>query len=684
MALLGTRGGFRDLAKALRAGDDERAAQHAAEFGLPLRLLAHQGLGPLGSVPADIAADFLAIVAAFAAQNSGRGRTEDAGAAARRYRLEDPAILDLVADEVEAAAVRGVPAAAHPWAASLAAVDAATARDPALRGASLLLQARAAEGAGCADQARALVERCLQAAPGLLPALRDAAEYELCAGNWTRAWELADSISADLAAERMLHSLEGLRRPANGAGRASRNRPCPCGSGRKYKACCQEKDRSSLPHPLAARAVGLYAMIATYVQRGARRGTLDRMLSCAIGAPEATMLALDLAIFDGGAAQQFLADRGHLLQPDERELLGQWLTVPQDLYEVTWVSYGSGLRLRSLVGGPQSVELRDRMFSLSVDRLDLVVTRLLPDGTRLQALGGIVGVDRTQRRRACELFPHGPVPPGEGNRFPERLLLELSPLKPQRFVNADGEEYRFCETTIKVTDPAAAWAALQDRCLPVPESPIQDAARYRAYLESLPDRCWCQTADDLIEFVGKAEPGTLTVLGTVRRGPAGSLTLTANSEARMAALEAHVRAGAPGAEVTGRSICTAQELVGEPEEAELAADIAAAEQRRHGVDVAPPQPAGLIMEQYFLPLQAGLDDLAREISRSQSTDKMLAVRDEDGLTPAEAVAAGGEARDRVLALLDDCEWQRRRKRESGEPDDLLPDPAEMRRRLGVR
>jgi len=79
-----------------------------------------------------------------------------------------------------------------------------------------------------------------------------------------------------------------------------------------------------------------------------------------------------------------------------------------------------------------------------------------------------------------------------------------------------------------------------------------------------------------------------------------------------------------------------------------------------------------------------LESLAREISRGHSTDKMLAVRDEEGLTPAGAVAAGGAARDRVLALLDDCEWQRRRKRESGERNDLLPAPAELRRRLGIR
>jgi hypothetical protein len=683
MVLLGTRGRFQELAKALRAGDDARAAQLAVELGLPGRLLAHRDLGPLGSVPAETAADFLAVIAAFAAQASGRGRPEDTGATARRHQLGGAGVLNLVADEVEAAAVPGKPAA-HPWAASLAAVDAASLRDPALRGAALLLRARAAEGAGCADQARTLVEQCLEAAPGLRPAVRDAAEYELCAGNWARAWELADSISADLVADRMLPSLEELRLPADGTGRVSRNRPCPCGSGRKYKVCCQEEDRRSLPHPLATRAVALYAMIATYAQRGARRETLDRVLACAIGAPEATMLALDLAAFEGGAAQRFLADRGHLLRADERELLGRWLTIPLDLYEVTWVSHGSGLRLRSLVGGPQSVELRDRLFSLSVDRLDLVVTRLLPDGAQLQALAGIVGVDRTQRRRACELFPHRPVAPGGVDRFPERLLLELSPLKPQRFVTADGEEYRFCETTVQVADAAAAWATLENRCLPAPQPPIQDAARHRAYLESLPSHCWCQTGEDQIEYVGKVEPGTLTNLGTIRSDPSGSFALTANSEARMAALEAHVRDAAPGAVVIGRSTQTAQELMGEPEDAGLAPDSAAAEQRRHGVDVPPPQPTSMIMEQHFLPLQEGLEGLARELTRSLSTDKMLAVRDEEGLTPAEAVAAGGEARERVLALLDDCEWLRRRRRESGQPDDLLPDPAELRRRLGIR
>src|SRR5487761_389341 len=411
MALLRTRSTFQGVAKALRAGDDADAARLAAELGLPARLLTHRGLGPGGSVQVEDAADALAVVATLAASPPGRGKPADVGAAAQRHRLGAPRVLNLVAEEVEAAAVPGAPAA-HPWAAALAALDAPGLHDPDVRAAALLLRARAAEGAGCADQARALVERCLEAAPGLLPAVRDAAEYELCAGNWARAWRLADSIRTDSVAEPMLPALDELRRPASGAGQVSRNRPCPCGSGRKYKACCQEKDQRGLPHPLPVRVQALYAMIATYAQRGPRRQILDRLLACAAGAPQAALLALDLAVFDGGAAERFLADRGHLLRPDERELLRRWLTVPVDLYEVTWVRHGSQLRLRSLVGGPQFVELRDRLFSLSVGRLDLVVTRLLPDGTRPQALGGIASLSREQRRQACALFVRGPVPPG--------------------------------------------------------------------------------------------------------------------------------------------------------------------------------------------------------------------------------------------------------------------------------
>jgi hypothetical protein len=190
-------------------------------------------------------------------------------------------------------------------------------------------------------------------------------------------------------------------------------------------------------------------------------------------------------------------------------------------------------------------------------------------------------------------------------------------------VTADGEEYRFCETTVQVANPAAAWAALRDRCLPAPEPPVQDLAGYQVYLETLPDRWWCQTAEDEIEYAGKVEPGTLTNLGTVQRGTSGIFTLTANSEARMVALEAHVRAAAPGVAVTGRSSRTAQELAGEPEHSGSAPDSAEPERHWHGVDLAQPEPVTLILEQYFLPLAAEQGHLATQMFSSTSKSALV-------------------------------------------------------------
>jgi len=392
----------RELASALRAGDDSAADRLAARVGVPRWLLTHPEFGPRGRLDPDDAGAALESISALAA-----------GSAVTLVPwLAKPAVIDLVAEAVETAAVPG-PSAEHPWARGIAALEGRG--HPAVQ---MLLRARAAEGSGRSDDARQLIESCLRLDPVLLPAVRDAMEYELCAGNWARAWELASAIGSDKIAEPLLRPLDTLRQPALGAERASRNQPCPCGSGRKYKACCRVKDLDVGIHPLPRRAPALYAMLATYAQRGPNRKVIDRMAACAIGAPHAAMLALDLAIFDAGTAQRFLAARGHLLRGDERDLLGEWLAEPVDMYEVTWVKRGSELSLRSLVGGPQRVWQRDRLFSLSVRRLDIVIGRLLPDGERLadggrhvQALGGMGVLPRDLREAGEALFPGGPVVP---------------------------------------------------------------------------------------------------------------------------------------------------------------------------------------------------------------------------------------------------------------------------------
>ena len=368
----GAAGASKQLAAALRAGDDEVARSLAQRSGIPEGPLSEWEFGPCGTVGLDAAALALSCVAALADGVPFPGAW-----------LSGPDVIGLVADSVELVEAGG---AGHPWLPGIMAID-----PEGCPGVRELLQARAAEGSGRSDEARLLIGSCLRVAPGHVPAVRDAMEYELCAGNWARAFELASLLGDDDAvAGPLLRPLNQLREPVRGAERAGRNQPCPCGSGRKYKACCRAKDLEGGTHPLTLRAPAMYAMLATYAQRARGRQLADRLSACAIGAPHAAMLALDLAIFDGGIAGKFLAARGHLLRPDERELLEDWLSLPVDMYEVSRVSRGSELTLRSLVGGPARLRQRDRLFSMSVRRLD-VVLGLCPTVTCCPMAGSTCG-----------------------------------------------------------------------------------------------------------------------------------------------------------------------------------------------------------------------------------------------------------------------------------------------------
>ncbi len=636
----------RELASALRAGDDSAAAGLAARAGIPHWLLTHLELGPRGRLDVSDAGEALACISGLAA---GRAVTLVPWPA-------KPTVIDLVAEAVETAAVPAT-TAEHPWAQGIAALEGSG--HPAL---PMLLRARAEEGSGRSDRARQLIESCLRVDPDLLPAVRDAMEYELCAGNWARAWELASAIGSDDIAEPLLRPLDRLRQPARGAERAARNQPCPCGSGRKYKACCRVRDLECGVHPLPHRAPALYAMLATYARRGPNRMVTDA--------------------------------RGPLLRDDERGLLGEWLAEPVDMYEVSSVRPGSELSLRSLVGGPQRVPQRDRMFSLSVRRLDIVTGRLLPDGARpdgggrhLQALGGMGILPRDLREAAEALFPDGPVVPGSVPLFPERLLSQFAGQSAPAFQTADGDEYRWCETRIEVGAAGKVWPLLTRPCLEPPSPPVRDADGYYAYLKSLPRRFWTRNTPDEIEYAGDIQPGRLTNLGTIRRG-VKSFTVNANSVRRAADLEAVVLAAASAAgcpaDVTRRSALTADELVGTPPEAGDGPDSREATCRRLGIEgVSLPEQRRLILEGYFLPVEHGLDEVAREINRELGYLSVLESRDRAGMTPAEAVAAGGAALDRVLAMIDDCEWRLRRAESEGKDTGMLPDPGELRRRLGI-
>lgn len=689
------------LAAALRAGDDATAVSLAERVQVPSVLLTEWSLGPRGAIDADTASLALSGVAALAD-----------GAPPSPGCLRDPGAIAVIADAIELTAANSGNGESQPWAAGIEEIDPA-----GFPGVPELFRARAAEGSGHSDEARGLVELSLKESPGLVPAMRDAMEYELCAGNWNRASELASTLGAGNGrksptgdrhgdqeiADRLLGSLERLEKPSPGAERAGRNQPCPCGSGRKYKVCCRAEDLKGGVFTLADRAPALYAMLATFAQRARSRTITDRFRACAIGAPHADLLAVDLAIFEGGIGERFLAARGHLLRPDERDLLRDWLTRPVDLYEVTRVSAGSELTVRSMTGGPDRIRMRDRLLSLTAYRLDVIVTRLLPDGDRLpdgapllRVLGGIAKLDRSARRKsALEVFAeYSPAqragsPDASAAGFPARLLSQFVPGGTPVCRTSDGDEYQFCETSIEVSGGRNdVWEVLTRPCVPAPEPAVRSMADYDAYIADCPPRFWTRNDDDEIEYVGVSDADRLVNRGTVERTRKG-FKITANSVRRAEDLVAIVlnaasEAGRTG-KITSQSAKTAQEMLGE-HDADDKPDGRVAMCRRFGVDealIAVP-PREVMVEEFFLPLEqsAAGETLVGQITRELTTRSMLEAREYDGCTPAEAVKAGGPARDKVLAMIDDCEWQLA----DADPQTALamPRPEELRRRIGFR
>lgn len=87
-------------------------------------------------------------------------------------------------------------------------------------------------------------------------------------------------------------------------------------------------------------------------------------------------------------------------------------------------------------------------------------------------------LDRGRREAALNLFPDGPAGPGSDPSFPLRLLSQFPSASVLSFQTNDGDEYRFCETTIDVADADDVWRRLTSPCVPAPEPPVTDLTGY--------------------------------------------------------------------------------------------------------------------------------------------------------------------------------------------------------------
>lgn len=319
------------------------------------------------------------------------------------------------------------------------------------------LRAIAAEGQRDVLGAEAFLESALHADADFVPALTEAARYAEDRGDAARAIALLRRAGAEPDDPQL--ELLSLRLPA--PSRVPRNAACPCGSGRKHKACCLGKGPA-----LSDRVAWLYEKAAAFVRHPSERDAIidlaERLTRPSGEAPRDFLLAIgdpflnDLAVFEGGALGRFLALRGPLLPADERALAGRWLDTRRALFEILEVHEGEGLGLRDTRTG-EATRMHEPGGGEGWEVGEMVLGRLVPsgDGARLTFIGQVIRVPLAQREALLEL-----------TGVPEPALAEdwvdwlRSTRGPPRVTNMEGEETLLCDARYRIASAEGACEAL--------------------------------------------------------------------------------------------------------------------------------------------------------------------------------------------------------------------------------
>ncbi|GAB3345345.1 SEC-C domain-containing protein [Modestobacter lapidis] len=364
--------------------------------------------------------------------------------------LADPDVAEAVAVETMGAGRAGA-AALGMLAESLVARAPRQAR-PALR----WLMGKAFDRLGNVLEAEDAYYGALELDPGWVPALFDLARMASDRGDAERGLSLLRRAGArpDDELVALLEHFRPVERTDIG-----RNEPCWCGSGRKYKAC--HRNREQLP--LEERAAWLYQKSGMYVSDGPWREDvirLARIRSRHWAGGAATWQAtqdpwvVDALLFEGGAFEAFLAERGPLLPDDERLLGQQWLLAERSLYEIEDVTPGSGFRVRDLRTGDR-LDVRERRGSTAVRKHLLVCARFVPAGETIQCFGGMEPVQLHQRDALLKLLDSEPEP--------AELVEALSArFAPPELRNTEGDPMVQCEATLRTAQPDALAAELDE------------------------------------------------------------------------------------------------------------------------------------------------------------------------------------------------------------------------------
>jgi hypothetical protein len=267
------------------------------------------------------------------------------------------------------------------------------------------------------------------------------------------------------AALGLLRRIEGPRveeftellRPyaAPGPVSAGRNEPCPCGSGRKYKVCCQKHGG----WPLQERLDWVWHKIIGFLASPYAQELVEPIArACGTDAEDGSLrhlAVLNLALFEGGLLEEMCEVRGSLLPADELELLRAWAQVRAGAYELAESADDGTCTVLDLRSGERTTFV-DHSVAADLDAGTAALAWLIPEPDGVAPSYGLIVVPDQRRRDLLDLLDEDPSAVELARWY---RSLSAGP----GVATTAGDAVVFVTRTYEVADGEAARAALADQ-----------------------------------------------------------------------------------------------------------------------------------------------------------------------------------------------------------------------------
>lgn len=199
--------------------------------------------------------------------------------------------------------------------------------------------------------------------------------------------------------------------------KVGRNDPCPCGSGKKYKRCCLNKDEAREPTKTSAtpKEIELRDRLLSFSGKERYKKEFEKAYQLFWRRPFREPLVLnekeeanfacflewfihDFSLWNGATiVEEFYQEKKEKISEEELSLLKYEMASYLSLYEVTSVTPEVGLRLKDLFTG-EEMDILEVKGSLTAVKWDVIFARVI----RMGAVNKLSGIATLIPRRSKE------------------------------------------------------------------------------------------------------------------------------------------------------------------------------------------------------------------------------------------------------------------------------------------